>query len=101
MQIVLLDAAHIERFDTQILADAMIHMDDVIADVDLAKVRNALFLRRFLREFLFLPAEDVLFGYDDESRSGQFEAIRERAHHDVQIGVAQRLIARCDGRWYA
>ena len=101
VQIVFLDAAHIERFDTQILADAMIHMDDVIADVDLAEVCNALFLRGFLREFLLLPAEDVLFGHDNESRPGQFEAVRERAHHDVQISFAQRLVARCDSRWYA
>ena len=101
VQIVFLDAAHIERFDTQILADAMIHMDDVIADVDLAEVCNTLFLRGFLREFLLLPAEDVLFGHDNESRPGQFEAVRERAHHDVQISVAQRLVARCDSRWYA
>ena len=101
VQVVLLDAAHIERFDAEVLADAVVHMDDVIADVDLAKVRDAILLRRLLRELLLLPAEDVPFGNDDEARLRQLETVCERADEDVQVGVAQSLPVLRDGGRYA
>jgi len=66
-------------------------IDDIIADVDLAKMCDALFLRRLLRELLLLPAEDILLSNDDETRLGQLETVRERADLDVQIGAVQRL----------
>ena len=102
MQIVLVDAADFQRLDAQVLADAVILMDDVIAGLDIPEMRNpfAGILRPPDRAAL-MASEDILLSHDDETGRNELKAREQRTQANVQGIVAQGIFEPADEGWQA
>ena len=98
MQIVLVDAADIERLHTEVLADTVVDVHDVVARPDLAEMRDTLALRRARRRTTLLMAEDILLRYDDETVSAHLEARAKLAQLDVKTVITQLCALRLHER---
>ncbi len=94
MQIVAVHAAHIERHDAEVLADAVVHMHDVVAGLDIAEMRDLLPVRRLGRETALHAAEDILFREHDEMILRELEACEQPTDlhaHEPLVKLCPRL----------
>ena len=81
-----------KRFHAEIFTDTVIYVNDVIADINIAKMGYFAF-RAFCRlarfQFFLLPAEDILFGNNDEMRLRKFKTVEHRADNKCYHFVRQ------------
>ena len=94
VQIVTVYTAHIERHDAEVLADAVVHMHDVVAGLDIAEMRDLLPIRRLGRKTALHASEDILFREHDEMILRELEACEQPADlhaHEPLVKLCPRL----------
>lgn len=74
-QIILVDTIHFNGLDTDVAADAVDFVDDVIAGLEVGKDVDFLAFGGMMAQAPLLGAEDIPFGDDDDFGIRQLEAV--------------------------
>ena len=82
-QIILVDTIHFNGLDTDVAADAVDFVDDVIAGLEVGKDVDFLAFGGMMAQAPLLGAEDIPFGDDDDFGIRQLEAVVNLPFDDV------------------
>jgi hypothetical protein len=84
-----------------VLADAVLDVDDVIADFEGAQIFQKRLGAAFRAPFRAMGAtpEDLLFGDENQAFGGRDDAARERPHHDADFGAPPPRFERYGVEW--
>ena len=82
----------------EVSADAVLDVDDVVADFERAQVLEECLGGAFRPPFgaMSAAAEDFFFGDEDEAFGGCDDAARERSHDDADLGAPAQHRAPSD-----